>query len=366
MDTGQALTRFFHFNPRPPWGGRQTASRSFTTSSLFQSTPSVGRATSQAQDSRGIRTFQSTPSVGRATIFRELIYRATVYFNPRPPWGGRPRSRAGAPAHKHFNPRPPWGGRPARSRAGAPAHKHFNPRPPWGGRHVKYPVLTEKLVFQSTPSVGRATSAYRHCSNDNTEFQSTPSVGRATYLYQIADEMIKFQSTPSVGRATQAIATRVSTGDISIHALRGEGDDFRASSCRCSLNFNPRPPWGGRRRIFCCSISCGTLFQSTPSVGRATLKHEGYSCDDWDISIHALRGEGDESRGSVREEKHIFQSTPSVGRATREGHFCPPPAFISIHALRGEGDCITPSLETCEVHFNPRPPWGGRRESGAV
>ena len=40
------------------------------------------------------------------------------------------------------------------------------------------------------------------------------------------------------------------------------------------------------------------------------------SGQDWDISIHALRGEGD-----------------SAVRST--GLYC---AFISIHALRGEGD----------------------------
>ena len=57
-------------------------------------------------------------------------------------------------------------------------------------------------------------------------------------------------------------------------------------------NFNPRPPWGGRRTHLSLKE-----------------KQEG-------ISIHALRGEGDalfscECRAAV-----LFQSTPSVGRAT--------------------------------------------------
>ena len=57
----------------------------------------------------------------------------------------------------------------------------------------------------------------------------------------------RFQSTPSVGRATQTFGVSLPTSEISIHALRGEGDN---------KNYN---------RNYCS-----------------------------DISIHALRGEGDQ------------------------------------------------------------------------
>ena len=33
---------------------------------------------------------------------------------------------------------------------------------------------------------------------------------------------------------------------------------------------------------------------------------------------------------------------------------------ISIHALRGEGDVKEDKLIAFEDNFNPRPPWGGR------
>ena len=56
-------------------------------------------------------------------------------------------------------------------------------------------------------------------------------------------------------------------------------------------------------------------FQSTPSVGRATTMVFLFDCDN-DISIHALRGEGDYLCRAVPCD--IFK--------------------ISIHALRGEGD----------------------------
>ena len=57
------------------------------------------------------------------------------------------------------------------------------------------------------------------------------------------------------------------------------------------------------------------------------------------ISIHALRGEGDRSYIAKRSNSNLFQSTPSVGRATigiLAINFIS--QLISIHALRGEGD----------------------------
>ena len=81
----------------------------------------------------------------------------------------------------------------------------------------------------------------------------------------------KFQSTPSVGRATATQIYRCLDINISIHALRGEGDRKKLS---------------------------GTFYLP------------------WDISIHALRGEGDCSVLTLFFSKKRFQSTPSVGRAT--------------------------------------------------
>ena len=79
----------------------------------------------------------------------------------------------------------------------------------------------------------------------------------------------EFLSTPSARRATKEIYAQGNTADISIHALREEGDAASASSSAIWANFYPRPPRGGRR----CSRSnrgCGKV-----------------------ISIHALREEGD-------------------------------------------------------------------------
>ena len=56
------------------------------------------------------------------------------------------------------------------------------------------------------------------------------------------------------------------------------------------------------------------------------------------ISIHALRGEGDDIC--------IFRRLCKID--------------ISIHALRGEGDTKNKIDNRYSDNFNPRPPWGGR------
>ena len=147
--------------------------------------------------------------------------------------------------------------------------------------------------------------------------------------------------------------------NISIHALREEGD-FCLPWCRCSAaDFYPRPPRGGRRFIMVwrfqtsnfyprpprggrqytnLGLSKGGEFLSTPSARRATIADTIIDTAPG-ISIHALREEGDNRRaGSVR-GMAVFLSTPSARRATSSRE---PPQQVT-------GD------------FYPRPPRGGRR-----
>ena len=79
-------------------------------------------------------------------------------------------------------------------------------------------------------------------------------------------------------------------------------------------NFNPRPPWGGRRQSDVID-EINASFQSTPSVGRAT----GGGTDRRQVS------------------PHFNPRPPWGGRHYAENHYY---GFndISIHARRGEGD----------------------------
>ena len=106
--------------------------------------------------------------------------------------------------------------------------------------------------------------------------------------------------------------------NISIHALREEGDQILLQFGMRKPYFYPRPPRGGR------------LDREKPRVEIEI------------ISIHALREEGDTRRP---------RSNPQCG--------------ISIHALREEGDDSTLTTEVFGFDFYPRPPRGGRLIAGA-
>ena len=134
-----------------------------------------------------------------------------------------------------------------------------------------------------------------------------------------------------------------------------------------------------------CRLSLATsLFLSTPSARRATGCFISFWCLS-EISIHALREEGDYhnraddcragqflSTPSARRatpcpctplcSQNKFLSTPSARRATSSAlHFAGRRA-ISIHALREEGDTSATAISRKQRNFYPRPPRGGRRE----
>ena len=57
---------------------------------------------------------------------------------------------------------------------------------------------------------------------------------------------------------------------ISIHALRVEGDSKPFTFCHLNKNFYPRPPGGGRLVPDACLYNA-VIFLSTPSGWRATI-----------------------------------------------------------------------------------------------
>ena len=146
--------------------------------------------------------------------------------------------------------------------------------------------------------------------------------------------------------------------------------------------FYPRPPGGGRLK-YCRKVLDGTVFLSTPSGWRATLKadvlvegikdfyprppgggrlsqlaNQVFKCD---ISIHALRVEGDASRSINRIRTRYFYPRPPGGgrpcrcRACCGGHyFYPRPP--------GGGRLFSRRLFARLGDFYPRPPGGGRQQ----
>ena len=153
-------------------------------------------------------------------------------------------------------------------------------------------------------------------------------------------------------------------------------------------DFYPRPPRGGRPGIF-------STTRSTGFISIHALREEGDACavalhlDSEVISIHALREEGDRAGCGGKPPGRRFLSTPSARRATRGPRRVNDLRQISIHALREEGDLSaqydfysdsiflsTPSARRAtpvavradhiKDYFYPRPPRGGRRRAAGV
>ena len=148
---------------------------------------------------------------------------------------------------------------------------------------------------------------------------------------------IGFLSTPSARRATDAASELQSRADISIHALREEGDKrgpvFYVIPPRISIHALRE-----EGDVLCgAPHGCTALFLSTPSARRATAHIVG-RLDVGAISIHALREEGDPAQ-----DRHDVAFV-----------------LISIHALREEGDMGYGSCSHRSSNFYPRPPRGGR------
>ena len=101
----------------------------------------------------------------------------------------------------------------------------------------------------------------------------------------------QFQSTPSARRATERFRRETYKIVISIHALREEGDLHKvAVHGLVDISIHPLRVVGDASTQ--ATGKTYTVFQSTPSARRATLRRR-CRVHDGGISIHALREEGD-------------------------------------------------------------------------
>ena len=204
----------------------------------------------------------------------------------------------------YFYPRPPGGGRPFQLSTGLP-QKHFYPRPPGGGRRAPFFALCSICRFLSTPSGWRATDVRALADIIMDISIHALRVEGDTFDIPRYVKASLFLSTPSGWRATKTQKRGMAGKDISIHALRVEGDIPLSSSPRACRNFYPRPPGGGRRAALDTHCPVFDFYPRPPGGGRRT-------CGRW------------------RTSSWIFLSTPSGWRATPVESFRPClPVFLS-------------------------------------
>ena len=158
------------------------------------------------------------------------------------------------------------------------------------------------LRFQSTPPARGATCWQRTTTltpRSPLRFQSTPPARGATRgPSNMWRPLTLFQSTPPARGATSLMKFPLFGIIISIHAPREGGDITQLFINIESLNFNPRPPRGGRRH------------------------QQSYHHQYGRISIHAPRegGEDNSNHRFIRIDR--FQSTPPARGATFYWCFC--------------------------------------------
>ena len=191
---------------------------------------------------------------------------------------------------------------------------------------------------------------------------------------------MNFYPRPPCGGRRSSSRSSVSCVQISIHALRAEGDPHRRAARWTRTDFYPRPPCGGRPPTTSRSMSA-TIFLSTPSVRRAT---NGSARSRWNraISIHALRAEGDRRPATALTGPLYFYPRPPCGgrhdrrwhAASRANFYPRPPCggrhfvahidpqaskFLSTPSVRRATSWLTAQPENA-ANFYPRPPCGGR------
>ena len=167
-----------------------------------------------------------------------------------------------------------------------------------------------------------------------------------------------FQSTLPVGGATEYIDEALATLRISIHAPRGGSDYFDQGIHLCFTYFNPRSPWGERRRIR-NARGRNFRFQSTLPVGGATSVRRLHQQSRVDFNPRSPWGERPVPPGRTDVISDFNPRSPWGERLVVDGGndlF----VYISIHAPRGGSDPICDKVKHTDGHFNPRSPWGER------
>ena len=207
-------------------------------------------------------------------------------FNPRAPYGARPRKQRLINAFTNFNPRAPYGARP-QELFGICLQTNFNPRAPYGARlDPKYIKDMYHAISIHAPHTGR----------DEAVAGGTLHIG-----------LISIHA-PHTGRDTQMVKKKIAP----------------------YFHFNPRAPYGARLP----SVVPETKheeFQSTRPIRGATAPGPGRQRTA-PISIHAPHTGRDNRRRGPGTYPPRFQSTRPIRGATRAAGQGDGAGAISIHA----------------------------------
>ena len=149
---------------------------------------------------------------------------------------------------------------------------HFYPRPPGGGRPRQQKNRKKNSKFLSTPSGWRATKCRPKTGSSLKYFYPRPPGGGRLWQDPVTHKLTNFYPRPPGGGRRGHGFHVYYLLEISIHALRVEGDDGRRGIPYAAGNFYPRPPGGGRQQHFFLLVRLVDFYPRPPGGGRPTMR----------------------------------------------------------------------------------------------
>ena len=149
--------------------------------------------------------------------------------------------------------------------------------------------------------------------------------------------------------------------EISIHALREEGDRSTCCPSDTAQNFYPRPPRGGRQKLHIRrNTNLLYFYPRPPRGGRRWATWRTARCKSY-FYPRPPRG-GRLQHVLPVPQAPVFLSTPSARRATRKPRVfrLKVRVFLSTPSARRATWTLIPQKLMPPTHFYPRPPRGGR------
>ena len=239
-------TPWINFNPRSPYGERPVRLGIRPTRYLFQSTLPLRGATIVARRLLAGRLISIHAPLTGSDFFQITIFRASIAISIHAPLTGSDHhSPCDLPPAPNFNPRSPYGERP---RCSAPmvSAMNFNPRSPYGERRlvpsIPGPHIQISIHAPLTGSDRYSSSAARATSYFNPRSPYGERLPNGDLLHGTS----VFQSTLPLRGATATPAPETADSGISIHAPL-TGSDQRSGRLQWHhVYFNPRSPYGER------------------------------------------------------------------------------------------------------------------------
>ena len=266
-------------------------------------------------------------------------HRRNTYFNPRPPCGGRHRAESVIVNCYNISIHVPRVGDDRPASFFWRQQYNFNPRPPCGGRRSPgFCRLYHLVISIHVPRVGDDAvrkGSFGLC----IRFQSTSPVWGTTRRQGREPACNHFNPRPPCGGRLTPGSYPVIHGKFQSTSPVWGTTRYKGSFRKYGCHFNPRPPCGGRPDRVHLYSPIKHFNPRPPCGGRPTAPTNTVASS-------------------------VFQSTSPVWGTTKINQHRPKAQPISIHVPR-VGDDNARALDLFRnLHFNPRPPCGGRPYSG--